>query len=165
MHVGDSLGRSNGRIAARQSTSFKEQVTLTPSAPAKTNMRRLIPALTFAALVLTLHAIVTEPVAHSQSPVFGDPINVSSNPDESRAPAVAADGANVYVAWFDYRDPGLCNIMFKSSADKGKTFGSVLNVSNVPTSDPPFCARNHSVAAAGGKVYVVWHMNRRRLRQ
>ncbi|MDA1348866.1 MAG: alpha/beta fold hydrolase, partial [Chloroflexi bacterium] len=115
-----------------------------------------ISPLAFAAIALTLHAVATEPVAQAQSPVFGDPVNVSNNTDDSNQPAVAVDGTNVYVVWFDYKEStDQTNIMFKASADKGKTFGSAKNLSNL--ADPLFKVRFPSVAAAGGKVYVAWH--------
>jgi hypothetical protein len=80
---------------------------------------------------------------------FGDTINLSNNGGElgpdSRAPAVAASGNNVYVVW--HGEGQGCGCTGLRSTDSGATFATML--SNTGFSP--------AVAASGNNVYVVWH--------
>jgi len=70
---------------------------------------------------------------------------------ETYDPAIAADGAYVYVVWDDSQS-GNSEIYFRKSADSGATWGAAKRLtyttskSLVPT-----------VAADGAIVYVAWH--------
>ena len=71
------------------------------------------------------------------APVFLVPISVSGN--------------NAYVTWSSNKT-GNDEIMFKMSADSGKTFGERMNLSNSPNSE----SQDVEIAASGNNVYVTW---------
>lgn len=57
-------------------------------------------------------------------------------------------GKNVYVVW---ADEVLGNeILYKKSTNAGSTFGSTINISNIPEGVTP------SIASTGNNVYIVW---------
>ena len=60
--------------------------------------------------------------------------------------AVAANGNNVYVVWYDEGE-----ILYRQSFDVGSTFGDIVNISNTPGG-----SFNPSLAAAENSIYVVW---------
>ena len=60
--------------------------------------------------------------------------------------AVAANGNNVYVVWYEEEE-----ILYRQSFDVGSTFGDIVNISNTPGG-----SFNPSLAAAENSIYVVW---------
>ncbi len=78
---------------------------------------------------------------------FGLPVNLSNSPgDTSNFPAIAASGANVYVAWVEISD-----IAISVSTDGGASFDPPINLSNTGN-----VFASPSIAVAGSNVYVVW---------
>jgi hypothetical protein len=65
---------------------------------------------------------------------------------------IVTSGNNVYVSWSSNKTGESFEIMFRASADEGKTFGAKINLSNTPEVD----SLNPSVAASGNNVYVSW---------
>jgi hypothetical protein len=76
---------------------------------------------------------------------------VSGHPLKQVAAPIATSGNNVYVSWWSNKT-GNDEVMFKASADGGKTFGSKMNLSNSPNSD----SQDVQIAADGNNVYVTW---------
>ena len=72
------------------------------------------------------------------APVFLAPISTSGN--------------NVYVTWSSNKTGENFEVMFRTSADDGKTFGPKINLSNSPRAD----SLDPSIAASGSNVYVSW---------
>ncbi|HJT49478.1 MAG TPA: hypothetical protein VJ729_14935 [Nitrososphaeraceae archaeon] len=70
---------------------------------------------------------------------------------QAKAPIATSGDKNVYVSWWSNKT-GNDEVMFKASADGGKTFGSKINLSNTPNSD----SQDVQIAAAGNNVYVTW---------
>jgi len=71
--------------------------------------------------------------------------------EQSRKAPIATSGDNVYITWWSNKT-GNDEVMFKASADGGKTFGDKINLSNTPNSD----SINAEISAAGNNVYVSW---------
>ena len=71
--------------------------------------------------------------------------------EQSRKAPIATSGDNVYITWWSNKT-GNDEVMFKVSADGGKTFGDKINLSNTPNSD----SINAEISAAGNNVYVSW---------
>lgn len=65
---------------------------------------------------------------------------------------IFTSGNNVYVSWSSNKTGESFEIMFRASADDGKTFGAKINLSNTPRVD----SINPSIAASGNNVYVSW---------
>src|SRR5215213_1560513 len=84
---------------------------------------------------------------------FGDTKNLSNNTTgDSREPAVAASGNNVYVVWRGRESiPGNQEIMYRRSTNGGANFGGIVNLSN----NTGF-SQHPTVAVSGNNVYVVW---------
>src|SRR6476469_2398235 len=71
---------------------------------------------------------------------------------ERKAPAVIS-GENVYITWWTNNTENKNDeVMFRSSADGGKTFGDKINLSNTKEDD----SVNVDIAAEGSKVLVSW---------
>jgi hypothetical protein len=69
---------------------------------------------------------------------------------ERQAP-IATSGDNLcIVCWFN--KTGNNEVMFKASADGGKTFGDKINLSNASDTE----SVNAEIAASGSNVYVSW---------
>ena len=64
---------------------------------------------------------------------------------------ITTSGNNVYLAWSSNKT-GNDEVMFKASADNGKTFSDKMNLSNTPKSD----SQDAQIAAAGNNVYITW---------
>jgi hypothetical protein len=81
--------------------------------------------------------------------------NLSNSAGDSRVGlsyAVAANGNNVYVVWYDEINPSEPEeILYRQSSDGGSTFGDIVNISNTPGQ-----SLIPSVAADEGSVYIVW---------
>jgi hypothetical protein len=67
------------------------------------------------------------------------------------APIATSGGNNVYIAWWNNKT-GNDEVMFKASADGGKTFGDKMNLSNSTGSE----SQDAQIAASGKNVYVSW---------
>ncbi|OGW51706.1 MAG: hypothetical protein A2Y81_09505 [Nitrospirae bacterium RBG_13_43_8] len=66
-------------------------------------------------------------------------------------PAIAVDGSNIYVVWWDTR-PGNYEIYFKRSVDGGVTWKNDRRLTNnAGYSQYP------AIAVDGSNIYVVWH--------
>jgi len=75
---------------------------------------------------------------------------LTSNSGFSAYPALAASGANVYVAWTDCSS-GNCEIYFRRSADGGATWQSAKRITN-NTGNSDFSR----IASSGSNIYLVW---------
>ena len=77
-------------------------------------------------------------------------INLSNDTGPSTSLQMTSIGDNVYVVWTN-ATLGSSDIFFRASNDAGRTFGSIINLSNdTEISIQP------QVAASGDNVYVVW---------
>ena len=81
---------------------------------------------------------------------FEDIMNLSFNVGASEEPRIAVFGNNVYVVWQDY-SPGNSEVLFARSTDGGRSFGSLVNLSNTPVG-----SIGPDIAASGTNVYVIW---------
>ncbi|MFQ6106675.1 MAG: VWA domain-containing protein [Thermoplasmata archaeon] len=69
-----------------------------------------------------------------------------------REPTVAVDSSgDVYVVWFDNRDPSYNHIFVSKSVDGGATFGVEIQISSQDATNAFPCA-----TTMGDKVYVCW---------
>jgi hypothetical protein len=77
---------------------------------------------------------------------FGDTKNLSNTTGDSREPAIAVSGNNVYVVWRE-RESTLGNqeIVYRRSTNGGANFGSTVNLSNTPQAStiPAIVASNN----------------------
>ncbi|OGW52571.1 MAG: hypothetical protein A2Y81_02475 [Nitrospirae bacterium RBG_13_43_8] len=73
------------------------------------------------------------------------------NTGYSQSPAIAVDGSNIYVVWYDYT-PGNYEIYFKKSDDGGTTWTKNMNLTN--NESYSFLP---AVAVDGSNIYVVWY--------
>ena len=78
--------------------------------------------------------------------------NLSSDPDRSRTPSIAASNSNVYVVWSSNVGSN-SEIFFARSTDGGQTFSTSDISNNAGFSYTP------QLAVAGSNVYVVWNDN------
>lgn len=69
----------------------------------------------------------------------------------TKAPIATSGHNNVYMTWWSNKT-GNDEVMFKASADGGKTFSNKINLSNTPKSD----SQDVQIAASGSNVYVSW---------
>jgi hypothetical protein len=77
-----------------------------------------------------------------------DPIKIQ-NSDA----AIAISGDNFYTAWSSNRNTSVNNeILFRSSADGGQSFGEKINLSNSTNTD----SRGVEIGAEGDNVAVLW---------
>jgi hypothetical protein len=72
------------------------------------------------------------------------------NAGSSSYPAIAVDGPNIYVVWYD-GTPGNFEIYFKSSDDGGATWTTKRLTNNAGSSYMP------AIAVDGSNIYVVWN--------
>lgn len=73
-----------------------------------------------------------------------------SQPANSWAPSLAADGADVWIVWFDQRD-GNWEIYTKRSGDRGLTWSADTRLT-----DHPAESVRPSISVDGSSLYVVW---------
>ncbi len=89
-----------------------------------------------------------------QGATWDPEVRLTSDPDlepaNSWAPSLAADGADVWIVWFDERD-GNWEIYTKHSADRGLTWSADTRL----TDDPADSVRP-STSFDGLSLYVVW---------
>ena len=76
---------------------------------------------------------------------------LTNDPGASASPAIAVEGANVYLVWEDDRD-GNREIYFMKSENSGASWGTAVRLSN--SSAPSL---NASITVSGANVYVVWN--------
>jgi hypothetical protein len=69
----------------------------------------------------------------------------------SEAAPVAITGDNVYVAWWTNKT-GNDEVMFRASADTGKTFGDKINLSNSPNTN----STRVEIDSDANSVVVTW---------
>ena len=88
------------------------------------------------------------------SGVYGDTWSalkrLTSNAGRSYHPAIAVDGSNIYVVWFDYT-PGNPEIFFKRSRDGGVTWTADKRLT-----DSEGFSSTPAIAVNGSNIYVVW---------
>jgi len=73
------------------------------------------------------------------------------NTEDSRRPAIAVNGANVYVVWSDHA-PGNNEIFFRWSADGGATWESAKRLTNNAGN-----SYHADIAASGAQLFVAWN--------
>ncbi len=79
--------------------------------------------------------------------------NLSNNTSDSFNQEISVFGDDVYVVWLDRDEDGNTNILLRSSADGGATFGSTVNISN-NANEETF----PKVTAYEGNVYIAWNV-------
>ena len=79
--------------------------------------------------------------------------NLSNNTSDSFNQEISVFGDDVYVVWLDRDEDGNTNILLRSSADGGTTFGGTVNISN-NANEETF----PKVTAYEGNVYVAWNV-------
>jgi hypothetical protein len=77
--------------------------------------------------------------------------DLSNNAGGSAYPAIAVDGSNIYVVWYDYT-PGDPDIYFKKSDDRGVTWTANKRITNNAG-----YSMYPSIAVDGSNIYVVWY--------
>jgi hypothetical protein len=91
--------------------------------------------------------------SHNNGGIFGSPLNVSTGygaPDYSPTPAIAVNGADVYITWNGGASTTR-DIYLRHSATSGNSFAAVdLSVATGGDS------KNPKVIAAPGQVHVLW---------
>jgi hypothetical protein len=79
--------------------------------------------------------------------------NLSNNSGYSWYPAIAVNGLNICVVWYDYT-PGNAEIYYKRSDDGGVTWTANKQLTNNAGSSV-----NPAIAVHGSNIYVVWQDN------
>ncbi|HZR46776.1 MAG TPA: hypothetical protein VFA47_08740 [Candidatus Manganitrophaceae bacterium] len=80
-----------------------------------------------------------------------DVVNISKDATTSIAPAAAASGDRIYVAWVDQGNAQNFDIFVSRSTDGGTVFDPPLNISQSSDS-----SLNPRVALSGSALYIVW---------
>src|SRR4030042_972117 len=77
---------------------------------------------------------------------------------DSKSPAIAVDGSNIYVVWQD-NTPDLSNeeIYFKRSVDGGVTWKTDKRLTN--NAGGNYDSQYPAIAGDGSHIYVVWYDN------
>jgi len=110
--------------------------------------RSFLVFLSIVLLVLLGGCLPSESNDPESFPVGG--INLSKSATVSFAPAIAANGESVYVAWGDSAS-GNQEIFMVRSGDGGLSFSAPVNISQ--TDDP---STNPKLAVSGTSLYIVW---------
>ena len=97
-------------------------------------------------LIQQVYAAIEDGAQITRKTSAGDPIGL-----RKAAPIATSDDNNVYIAWWSNKT-GNDEVMFKASADGGKTFGDKMNLSNSTNSE----SQDAEIAAASNNVYVSW---------
>jgi hypothetical protein len=112
------------------------------------NNRKLgLGAIMMIALVSTIIGIGVTPILLQQESSAAK----VQFPGERAAAPVATSGDNVYIAWWTNKT-GNDEVMFRASADGGKTFGDKINLSNSTNAD----SQDAHIDASGDRVFVTW---------
>lgn len=83
---------------------------------------------------------------------FDNAITLSGNaPSAVFNPKLSTEGNNVFVVWQGDSNSGNQDILMRKSTDNGKTFGSVINLSNDHAG-----SGNPEINVNSSSVYVVW---------
>lgn len=81
---------------------------------------------------------------------WGAELRLTTSPDWSTRPSVAASGSNVHVVWQDARTGDL-DIVYRRSTDAGASWGSDFALTNDPAS-----SYYPSIARSDSALFVVW---------
>lgn len=81
---------------------------------------------------------------------FDDAIAISDKTREASSPQIAVFENNVYIVCEDKTDPENTEVFFRASADAGKTFGEIVNLSLNPND-----SHYTHLAASDGAVFVL----------
>jgi hypothetical protein len=89
---------------------------------------------------------------------FGTSVKVNDDTGTSwqHEPSIAADGSDLYVAWYDRRDVDPFIYIAKSS-NGGATYGSNIRIESDMANGPQF---EPAITVNGGRIYVVWQDGR-----
>lgn len=94
---------------------------------------------------------------------FSTAENLTDNTAFSGSPAVAAEGANIFLAWEELSSGSSTEVFLKQSTDSGLTFGTPLQISDAAGSSPlsteTHSARSPAVAVSGNTVWLAWEEN------
>jgi hypothetical protein len=113
-------------------------------------LRRAFLVLLFVCLLLACSALSSptfRTLSFATGSLFGSPLNLTNDVYNARYPAVAASGANVYVAWSE----GSHGVYLRKSADNGSSFSPALRLSPVGG-----VAGYPVISANGSNVYIAW---------
>lgn len=123
-----SATTSNTTIPATVSNSSSSQITpilLAPMATSGTNVYVVWLSN------LTGHFEILFRVSSDNGQTFVDKVNLSNTPNvDSIDPQIAASGNDVYISWWEDYGNGTRVPFFKASNDNGRTFESVLSLSD-----------------------------------
>jgi hypothetical protein len=90
--------------------------------------------------------------SHDRGVTFSPPVNLSMTDDLSRAPTIAAEGENVYVAWHEEIPSDFAEVRYRISRNKGTTF----EPSELAETDPDAGSVYPEFAVSGTHVYLLW---------
>jgi hypothetical protein len=79
-------------------------------------------------------------------------MRLTNNAGGSYSPAIAVNGSNIYVVWYD-DTPGNYEIYFKRSGNGGASWGDNKRLRAANLGD----AYSPAIAVDGLNIYVVWH--------
>ena len=116
----------------------------------KTTLGVIIAITLVTTIVYTVVLVILPQLAEAAINRVGGDIIASRTKGPGAAP-IATSGNNIYITW-STNTTGNDEVMFKASADVGKTFGNKMNLSNSPKSD----SQDAQIAASGSNVYVSW---------
>lgn len=123
-----SATTSNTTIPATVSNASSSQITpilLAPMATSGTNVYVVWLSN------LTGHFEILFRVSSDNGQTFVDKVNLSNTPNvDSIDPQIAASGNDVYISWWEDYGNGTRVPFFKASNDNGRTFESVLSLSD-----------------------------------
>jgi hypothetical protein len=123
-----SATTSNTTIPATVSNASSSQITpilLAPMATSGTNVYVVWLSN------LTGHFEILFRVSSDNGQTFVDKVNLSNTPNvDSIDPQIAASGNDVYISWWEDYGNGTRVPFFKASNDNGRTFDSVLSLSD-----------------------------------
>ncbi|MCG3198591.1 MAG: hypothetical protein GHCLOJNM_03094 [bacterium] len=93
--------------------------------------------------------------SHDRGTTFSPPVNLSLTPDTSRAPTIAAEGDNVFVAWHEEIPNSRSEVRYRISRDGGTSF----ETAQPAETDPEKSSIYPEFAVAGERVYLLWESN------